>query len=526
MIERRVWYRRLLDRAGLVSRARSEDGRFKSLIENSVDLIAIMDRDARFLYTSPGYTTQLGYGRDELLGKPANDYIHPEDIETVREALTHLKGGVRGPVEVQQRFRNKGGEWRLVSSFITNLLSDPSVHGLVVNSRDVTTKRELENRVSRSQQLDLVGQLAGGMAHEFNNLLTVIRVHSEFLLEDLRPENALRADADAIHKAANRAAELTRRLLTLSRKHLIEPQILDLSEFVREMTPMLNQAIGERIQLETKCLPDCTILADPNQLQQVVLNLVFNARDAMPEGGKLSIETEIGDPCPEMKSAGHEEPCVILRVRDSGTGMTETAKERVFEPFFTTKGQGKGTGLGLSTAYAIVRQSGGYMDFDSEPGVGTTMSIYFPKAQQQSAQAAPMMKEPIAGPRRVLLVDDEDAVRMLARRILERNGYVVFDAGGARDALDIVAKLHNDIDLLVSDIRMPEINGPELADLIREDNPELPILFISGFSDGKLQRDGLGRGMAFLQKPFTESSLMDAVRNSLALADAAASTDG
>jgi CheY-like chemotaxis protein len=227
-----------------------------------------------------------------------------------------------------------------------------------------------------------------------------------------------------------------------------------------------------------------------------------------------------------MKSAGHEEPCVILRVRDSGTGMTETAKERVFEPFFTTKGQGKGTGLGLSTAYAIVRQSGGYMDFDSEPGVGTTMSIYFPKAQQQSAQAAPMMKEPIAGPRRVLLVDDEDAVRMLARRILERNGYVVFDAGGARDALDIVAKLHNDIDLLVSDIRMPEINGPELADLIREDNPELPILFISGFSDGKLQRDGLGRGMAFLQKPFTESSLMDAVRNSLALADAAASTDG
>jgi PAS domain S-box len=525
MIERRVWYRRLLDRAGLVSRARSDDGRFKSLVENSVDLIAILDRDARFLYTSPGYTTQLGYPANEFLGKSAIDYIHPDDIETVREAINHLKGGVRGPVEVQLRFRNKAGEWRLVSSSITNLLTDPSVHGLVVNSRDVTTKRELENRVSRSQQLDLVGQLAGGMAHEFNNLLTVIRVHSEFLLEDLRPDNTLRADADTIHKAANRAAELTRRLLTLSRKHLIEPQILDLAEFVKAMTPMLTQAIGERIHLHTNCAPDCTILADPNQLQQVVLNLVFNARDAMPDGGELSIETLVGEACPEMKIAGHTDPCVILRVRDTGIGMSEAAKERVFEPFFTTKGQGKGTGLGLSTAYAIVRQSGGYMDFESKEGVGTTMNIFFPRAHELPAQPEAAAREPILGARRVLLVDDEEAVRNLARRILERNGYVVFDAGSAREALDIVKKLNNDIDLLVSDVRMPEINGPELADLIREENPELPILFISGFSDGKIKRDGLGQGMAFLQKPFTESSLSEAVRNSLALADAAAAAN-
>jgi PAS domain S-box-containing protein len=524
MIERRIWYRRLLDRAGLVSRARSDDGRFKALIENSVDLIAILDREARLLYTSPGYTTQLGYATNELLGKSSVDYIHPDDLEAVREALTHLKG-VRGPVEINLRFRNKAGEWKLMASSITNLLSDPSVHGLVVNSRDITAKRDLENRVSRSQQLDLVGQLAGGMAHEFNNLLTVIRVHSEFLLEDLRPENTLRADADAIHKAANRAAELTRRLLTLSRKHLIEPQILDLSEFVKEMTPMLTQAIGERIHLVTRCAPDCSILADPNQLQQVILNLVFNARDAMPDGGDLTIETSIGEPCSEMQSAGHLEHCVILRVRDTGTGMSEKAKERVFEPFFTTKGQGKGTGLGLSTAYAIVKQSGGFMDFESEAGVGTTMSIFFPRAHELPAVPASAATEPVLGTRRILLVDDEAAVRGLARRILERNGYVVFDASGAREALELLAKLHNDIDLLLSDIRMPDMDGPELADLIREDNPELPILFISGFSDGKIQRDRLGQGMSFLQKPFTESSLVEAVRSCIALADAAAAAD-
>ncbi|MBA3646333.1 MAG: response regulator [Gemmatimonadaceae bacterium] len=490
--------------------------RFRALTEKASELIAIFSADGRFLYASPAYSTILGYDIDALLNRPATGGIHPDDLPRLIEALSTVRGGGGGSVTIEVRVRTAAGEWRLLSSIITNLLKDPAVNGIVVNSRDITERRELQERATRSQKMDLVGQLVGGVAHEFNNLLTVIRIHTEFMKDDLATGNARLADAEAIGKASDRAAELTRQLLVLSSRQILKPKLIDVSAVITEMQALLVKSVGETIRVSTDLTPECPILVDPGQFEQVVLNLVFNARDAMPDGGDLIIRTKRAASCAELaRRGGPPGTCVILSVEDTGPGIPTDIQGRIFEPFFTTKERGKGTGLGLSTVYGIAQQSSGHVECDSAPERGARMRVYFPLASEVEVAGPAASPEPIRGEGTVLLVEDEPAVRAAARRLLERNGYSVLEAAEGREALELLAGSSRIVDVVVTDVVMPGLSGPQLADRIREKLPNVPVVFISGYTDGKFQRGKLRTGMSFLAKPFTEHGLTLAVRNAL-----------
>ncbi len=489
--------------------------RFRALTEKASELIAIFDADGRFSYASPAYSTILGYDIDELLDRAASDDIHPDDLPRVIEALSKVRGGRGGSATIEARVRNKAGEWRLLSSIVTNLLKDTAVNGIVVNSRDITESRELQERATRSQKMDVVGQLAGGIAHEFNNLLTVIGIHTEFLKDDLTTGNARMADVDAIGTASDRAAELTRQLLVLSSRQILKPKMIDVSAVITEMKALLDKSVGETIRLSTDLAPECPIHVDPGQFEQLVLNLVFNARDAMPDGGDLVIRTKRAASCDELARRGYPGPCVVLSIEDTGSGIPGDIQGRIFEPFFTTKARGKGAGLGLSTVYGIAQQSGGHVECDSAAGRGTTMRLYFPLGSEVEIAGPAGGPEPIRGGGTILLVEDEPGVRAAARRLLERNGYSVLEAAGGSEALELLAGSGRIVDVVVTDVVMPGLSGPQLAERIRERSPNMPVVFISGYTDGKFQRGKLGPGMSYLPKPFTENGLTLAVRNAL-----------
>ncbi len=380
---------------------------------------------------------------------------------------------------------------------------------------------ELEAQLRQAQKMEAVGQLAGGVAHDFNNLLTIIDVHAELALEDLDETNGLRADLLEVKKASARAAGLTRQLLAFSRKQLLQPERLPLNAVVDGVAPMLRRLIGEDIAVIARLDPQSgSVFADPGQLEQVVINLAVNARDAMLGGGTLTIETS--KVVVDERSADEHEAMrgryVCLTVSDTGCGMSPEVEERIFEPFFTTKPAGQGTGLGLSTVYGIVRQSGGHIVVDSEPGQGTSFRVYLPTAEvpESALPAIPERSACPCGTETVLLVEDEDAVRALARRILERQGYTVLDACNGRDAVAVAARAGR-IDLVLTDVVMPEMNGRALAEALAVARPSLPVLYMSGYTDDEIVRRGLlDTSNGLLPKPFTADSLARAVRAALA----------
>jgi len=503
----------------------ANEEKFRSLIENSADAIALFDLNGSILYASPSTPRVLGYTPEELIRVKAMELIHHEDRETILRRVRDAEQQPGTAISVEARAWHKDGSLRWVEGTFTNLLEEPGIRAFVNNYRDITSRkttedmlRERDEQLHLSRRLEAVGQLAGGIAHDFNNLLVVINGYADVLLEQMLNEPA-REKIEGIKKAGERAASLTHQLLAYSRKQVLQPKTLDLNAVVNNIGTMLERLIGENIQLHLDLNPTLGhVAADPGQIEQVLVNLVLNARDAMPNGGRLVIETRNAELNTEYTSVhpavkpGHY---VQINVSDTGVGMNEETRRRVFEPFFTTKGVGKGTGLGLSTAYGIVKQSGGSIWVYSELGHGTVFKIYLPKTDHAiEDEARTDSTGASGGSETILVVEDEPMVRQLTREILELQGYTVLEALNGKHALEISSELH--IDLLLTDVIMPEMGGKELTDHFTVARPGTRVLFMSGYTDDALAHQGvLDDGLALIEKPFSPHSLTRKVREVL-----------
>ena len=425
---------------------------------------------------------------------------------------------------LEHRIQHRNGSWRTFLATITNLLDSPSVKGLLLICQDITEQKLLQEQLYQSQKMEAIGQLAGGVAHDFNNLLTVITGYSDLLLlQHNDPDDPQGQDIRQIIRATEKASSLTRQLLAFSRKQTLQPMKLDLNSVVVDMDQMLRRLIGEDIELITllasKLAP---VKADPGQLEQVIMNLVINARDAMPQGGTLTIETanvEMDESSARGRVNVRPGPYVRLALSDTGQGMTEAVQARIFEPFFTTKEQGRGTGLGLATVHGIVHQSGGHIWVYSEVGRGTTFKIYLPRLDEELASVGwdPVSDGSLIGSETILLVEDEVLVRKLAQRILGEAGYSVLTARQGTEAMQLCNQHTGPIDLLVTDVIMPGgMSGPGLGEQLGAQRSDMKVLYISGYTDDAIGRHGeLEPGAAFLEKPFTSNDLKRKVREVL-----------
>jgi PAS domain S-box-containing protein len=448
--------------------------------------------------------------------------IHPEDRALVAE-LTERALQDHKPFSCEHRIVRPDGAVRTVHSQGRLVLGDGGTPVRMVGTvQDITDRAQLENQFRQAQRMEAVGRLAGGVAHDFNNLLTVINSYSEFLLEDLDAEDHRRHDVEEIRKAGVSAAALTRQLLAFSRQQVLQPQILDPSDVLAKAESLLKRMIGEDVEVVMALAPQLgTVRADPGQVEQVIMNLAVNARDAMPEGGRLTIETanvEMDEAYLRNHAVGSPGRYVMLAVTDTGVGMDETTQAHIFEPFFTTKETGKGTGLGLATVYGVVKQSGGFIWVYSEPGHGTTFKIYLPRVDEpaQSLTGPDVTTKSLRGVETVLLVEDAVAVRAVARHTLERQGYTVLEASNGAAALRLAAEHPGTIQLVVTDVVMPGMNGRQFAEQLAAARPSLKVLYTSGYTDDAVVRHGvLESGVQFLQKPFTPDALARKVREVL-----------
>ncbi|HUA22192.1 MAG TPA: response regulator [Bryobacteraceae bacterium] len=490
--------RYVVERVRTVEALERREQHYRSLIENSLDLIMIVNNDGTIRYASPSHERILGYRSDELIGQSIRQFVHPEDLASVQAAME--SGGDIAALEV--RVRHKDGSWRVLESYQRNLSHVPGVNGLVVNAREVTERKRLEEQLHHSQRLEAVGRLAGGIAHDFNNLLMIINGYSRMLLDTIRPGDPARPDLEQVVKASERANELTRQLLAFSRRQVVKPALLNLNTLVHDMDRMLRRVLGEDIELLTVLAPELkTVRADPGQLEQVVLNVAVNARDAMPGGGKLTLET------------ANREGGVVLSVTDTGIGMDPQVLAHVFEPFFTTKEHG--TGLGLSTSYGIIQQSGGDIRVDSTPSLGTTFRISLPAVERTSAEEpASEPGRPLRGTETILLVEDEEGVRRVLETMLRRHGYQVLSAGSSSSATAAADKHKGVIHLLVTDVVMPGMSGRKMAECLIQRRPEMRVLYVSGYGDASES------GAPFLQKPFSTQELALKIREVLSRAGA------
>ncbi len=447
--------------------------------------------------------------------------LHNVNDPTNREQIrSFIRAGYRVS-DSETREHDREGRPRVFLNNVVGFVEDGHLVRVWGTQRDVTDQRHLEEQFRQSQKMEAVGQLAGGIAHDFNNLLTAILGNTQLLLRELPPGDSKRGDVEEIRKASERAASLTRQLLAYSRRQMLQPVVLDLNVVVAEMDKLLRRLIGEHIALVTVLAPDLgRVKADPNQLEQVIVNLAVNARDAMPEGGKLTIETANVD-LDEAFARAHlgsvPGAYAMFALTDTGSGMDATVRAHLFEPFFTTKEVGKGTGLGLATVYGIVKQSDGYISVYSEPGHGSSFKIYLPRiATPARAAAGPQKGGPARGTETVLVVEDEPAVLSLSRRALEAQGYVVLAASDAASALRVVERHGGMIHLLLTDVVMPGLSGRELADQLAGQRPGIRVLYMSGYpGDAVVQHGTLPSGSAFLQKPFSPDGLARKVRDLL-----------
>jgi PAS domain S-box-containing protein len=498
---------------------RESEERLRALLEKSTDMIVVLDAGASFRFWSPSATESLGWSAEEMAGKNALDFVHPDDRLRVMEALQGLLQTPGVTSSIAGRFARKDGAWRQVEAFCRNCLADPAVRGVIVNSRDVTQQRSLEEQFQQAQKLESVGRLAGGVAHDFNNLLTVILSCTEALKHDLAAGRL--PDPELVHDiaaAGESARDVTRQLLAFARRQVSHPVALDLNALVKASEKLLRRVLSEDVEVAVTLQPDAWgVRCDRGQLEQVIMNLAVNARDAMPGGGRLGIETANVQVDAGLIAAHpflRAGPFVRLTVRDSGHGMTPEVKAHLFEPFFTTKPQGQGTGLGLATVYGIVKQSDGYILVDSEPGQGTAITILLPRLSDAAVEAAePARATAARGSETILVVEDDPLVREVAVRSLRAGGYLVLAAGSARDALDLEPGELGRARLLITDVVMPGLDGHALAEELGRRHPDLRILYMSGYTpDAILDRGGLGTGIDFLPKPFTPSGLLARVR--------------
>ena len=499
----------------------AREERFRALVEHSADAIALLDRTGTLIYASHSTERVLGYQAEEVLGRHALDLIHPDDVPAVAGRLLELQDRPGAAVVMEARYRHKDGSWRYGECSVANRLSDAAVRALVLNYREITERRRLEEQLRQAQKMEAVGRLAGGVAHDFNNVLTAIFGYADLLTEELPEGHQARGDLDEIRKAAQRASTLTRQLLAFSRQQVLQPMVLSLNDLVADVQNMLVRLVGEDVEVRLSLSPDAgNVRADAGQLQQVLLNLVVNARDAMPTGGKLLLETANAD-LTEQYAELHQPVIpgryVMLAVSDTGSGMDAETKARIFEPFFTTKEQGRGTGLGLSTVYGIVKQSGVYVWVYSEPGRGTTFKLYFPRVDAPAEIPAPPRETAtLTGTETILVAEDDDMLRPLAKGLLQKLGYTVLEAENAERALDLARARTGPIHLLVADVVMPGASGRELARRLAHTRPDTRVLYVSGYTDDAIVHHGmLEPGLNFLQKPFTPGALARKVREIL-----------
>jgi PAS domain S-box-containing protein len=492
---------------------REREQRFRAVFDATTDALAIVDDDRRCLEVNAAAAAIAGVTAEELAGRELDELLSPEAIERLDAvwAVFRASGAWDGEVRYE---RPDGAHRQLELALRADVL--PGRH--LVIARDVTQTKELQAQLLHSQRMEAIGRLAGGIAHDFNNILTAIQGYAGFLLDSLPADSRERADAEEISRAAERAASLVRQLLTFSRKQILRPARLDVNEVIRETETMLRRLIGEDVRLVTQladALPP--VSADQAHLEQTIVNLAVNARDAMPDGGTLTIRTAavrlVGVHAQSLGLAEGE--CVLIEVSDTGVGMTEEIRERAFEPFFTTKDHG--TGLGLSTVYGTVTQAGGQLAVRSEPGRGTTFTIYLPAASWPvTVDGGPGQPfAPPGGSESVLLVEDEDVVRELAARILEGAGYRVLQADSGDAALEFAGRPDERIDLVLTDVVMPGMNGRELAERLAPARPDARVLFMSGYADDTVLARGIPGGRELLAKPFTPETLLREVRRAL-----------
>ena len=466
----------------------------------------------------------LGLGSD---GRPIgladiSGLFTPDSVRDVTAAVEHaVRTGEPWQLDLEV-VRPDGSRTWLAS----NGIAEPDGTGAVTRIRgtmqDVTEQRRLESQLRQAQRLEAVGQLAGGIAHDFNNLLTAIRGYAELVRRKLASDDPNRADVDQVVLAADRAAELTGQLLAFSRRQVLQPQVLDPAAIVAGIAPLLRRLLGEHIALETHAMPGLGhVKVDPSQFEQVIVNLAVNARDAMPEGGRLTIETANVD-LDDAYAAAHADvtpgPYVALVVSDTGIGMDAATQARIFEPFFTTKEPGKGTGMGLATVYGIVKQSGGSISVYSEPGHGSSFKVYLPRVAEDAARDAPARTRVAdhGGSERILLAEDEGPVRTFAARVLADLGYTVLEATSGAEALAVAAASERPVDLLITDVIMPGLQGHQLAVQLAADRPDLRVLYVSGFTENSVIHHGVAAdGVLFLPKPFTADALARAAREAL-----------
>jgi two-component system cell cycle sensor histidine kinase/response regulator CckA len=497
------------------------EAKFQAIFEGMAVGIALIHTDGRIMESNQALQKMLGYRGEELYNRIMDELVHPEDANQGLELHKSLMAGERDHYQIERRYLRKDGEivWgRLNVSRSYGLGEDPpyTIHMI----EDITGWKQMEMQFLQSQKMETVGQLAGGIAHDLNNLFTILSGYSQLSLLEISEDHPLRGNLEEIRRTTGRAAELTQRLLAFSRRQAMDMKVLDLNQLLKGLEKMLGRIIGEDIELIIRLAEDLgEVKADPGQIEQAILNLVVNARDAMPNGGKLIIETHNVE-LDETYARSHFNVIpgryILLSVTDTGCGMSPEVKERIFDPFFTTKGKTRGTGLGLSTVYGIVKQSGGYIWVYSEINQGTTFKIYLPWVDEE-AENLSRQEETGDFPRgeeTILLVEDEDSLRSLTAKVLCDQGYTVLEAANGEEAMRLACEpAHKKIDLVLTDLVMPQMGGKELVEQFKHLHPESRILFISGYTDGIIiHQASLSPETPFLQKPFSPMELARKVR--------------
>jgi two-component system, cell cycle sensor histidine kinase and response regulator CckA len=503
---------------------RESEERYRQIIETTNEGVWLLDSELKTTFVNRRVTDLLGFGEEGMLGKPILDFAYDECRAALGAALGRREVGATGQVEVRLK-RNDGTDvWGLLDSKPL-FDAEGQFRGALTMMMDVTARKRLEDQLRQTQKMEAIGSLAGGVAHDFNNLLSVVLSYTTLTIEKLDANDPMRADLEEVKKAGDRAAELTRQLLAFSRRQVLELRILDLNQVLTGLEKMLRRLLSEDVELALTVAEKLgKVRADPTQIEQIVLNLVVNARDAMPRGGKITIETSNVD-LDASYAASHlgvvPGPYVMMAVSDTGVGMDAETATRIFEPFFTTKEIGKGTGLGLSTVFGIVQQSQGHIWVQSEPDRGTTFRVYLPRTRGESQNVSTSaVAVPLAGTETILLAEDEESVRAVVRTILRANGYNVLDAQNGGEAFLICEQYTDRIHLLITDVIMPRMGGRELAHRLLQLQPTMKVLYISGYPASLVGPHGVFEpGTTYLQKPITPDNLLRKVREVLDRAD-------